>query len=611
MATRAAKDKPSHTTTRVLLVISAMGAMVFLLSIGLVYFLLTRTDRGDVREGSFLVVELQGPLSDAPSVGGLLLEPDAAPPLVTEYAAGIRRAAGDARIQGLYLKLDGPAGGLASMQEIRDAVVELREAGKPCVAYAENLDMSSYYLASACDNVVLAPGGTNMVMGMSANITYYAGTFEKLGVQPELEHVGDFKSAVEPYERTGPSEAASQAMDFLLDGIWDETVSAIAEGRGRTVEEVQQWVDEPALSPSAALERGMVDALAFPDQVAARVHAASEEGWAATLAEQPEDVDPKALDKRFTKFKEYLKGVRSGDKRRGPAVAVVHADGPIVSGDSEGGLFGDANLADKTFARWMKEVRESDDVKAVVLRVNSPGGSGLASDMMWREITRTQAAGKPVVVSMANYAASGGYFIAAPADWIVAQPSTITGSIGVFGGKLNLAGAYDKIGLTTHSYTRGAEADLFSPTAGFSEDGRQAFRRFLADFYGHFLDRVADGRDMTPDQVHEVAQGRVWTGRQAVERGLVDELGGLHTAVAKAAELAELAPDSYGIRRLPRQKGLVEVLMEDLTKSSKVSVDVNLGAPLLGDDEVRMLLTLDRVLADGVAAILPGALEVR
>ncbi|MBT3222938.1 MAG: signal peptide peptidase SppA, partial [Proteobacteria bacterium] len=269
-------------------------------------------------------------------------------------------------------------------------------------------------------------------------------------------------------------------------------------------------------------------------------------------------------------------------------------------------------LADKPFARWMKEVRDDDAVKAVVLRIDSPGGSGMASDMMWHEVKLTQAAGKKVVVSMGDLAASGGYFIAAPSDWIVAQPSTLTGSIGVFGGKLNLAGTYEKIGLTQALFKRGEQADLLSGSHPFSEEGRATMQAFLDDFYRVFVGKVMEGRGMTYDEVHAVAQGRVWTGEQALERKLVDELGGLDVALAKAAEFCEL--DEYGIVRLPRPKTFVELLMEDLAevKAQQVKiqqVELNLGLPIDADALAELLL-LQRILEDGPAAIVPGHLTI-
>lgn len=596
----------TSTTTRILLLITAFGAGIFLASIGLVVWLLTFEDSGDVQEGSFLRVRLSGPLMDAPVQGGLFLEPDDIPPTTTEIADAIRAAADDERITGMYMSFDNVAGGWGSLQELRGAIDDFTEAGKPCVAYSEMWSNGSYYLASGCDQVLLAPGGITMVNGLSATVTYYAGTFEKLGVEAHFEHVGDFKSAVEPYERTEPSEAAAEAMEYLLDGLYSQMVQDIASGRELPVEQVEQLIDHPPMSPNVALERGLVDGLAFPDAVLARAPSVADEGWLETIGEPLEDEELEDIEDAYTTLGEYLKGVRAEHKSADQKIAVVHADGAIMSGDAEGGLFGSPGLTDRAFRKWMKEARDDEEVSAVVIRVNSPGGSGLASDMMWNEVKRTQAAGKPVVVSMADYAASGGYYISAPADWIVAQPSTITGSIGVFGGKIDLGGLYEKVGMSEHTYKRGQEADLFSASKGFSDDGRAIYRQFLSDFYEVFLGRVSDGREMDRDAVHEVAQGRVWTGTQALERGLVDELGGLDVALAKAAELS--GTDDYGLVRLPRQKDFFELLMEDLEKSDKPTVQLEipgLETAVIGD-----LFMLDRILEDGAAALMPGRIVI-
>jgi len=310
----------------------------------------------------------------------------------------------------------------------------------------------------------------------------------------------------------------------------------------------------------------------------------------------------------FTLLDAYVDTLRASDEANKARIALVCAEGQIVSGSADGGFFGgDGLLADKTFRSWMQEIREDDDIRAVVLRVNSPGGSGLAADMMWREIQLTRAAGKPVVVSMGDYAASGGYYIAAPADWVVAQPGTLTGSIGVFGGKLALAGMWEKLGMTEFTYRRGMQSDLFTASAPFTEGGRIAFRSFLQDFYDRFLDVVADGRGMERDAAHAVAQGRVWTGRQAKERGLVDEIGGIDVALAKAAELGDL--DAYGVSTFPASKTLWDQIAEDLEVEA---LQPRLEIPGVDSGAMADLVRLERVLSDsGVAALLPGHWDIR
>lgn len=636
----------SRATTVVLLMITAGVAFVFVGALGLAAWLMARGSGGSVADHSFLELRLSGDIPDAPVVGGMFLDPQDAPPILTDIAAAIRRAKDDERIDGLYLTLDGPTMGWAGAAELRDAIKDFRSAGKPCVAYAETYTTGTYYLATACDKIAVAPAGVGLVTGLAASVTYYAGTFEKIGVQAQMLHVGDFKSAVEPYERTGPSEPASEAMNLLLDSLWAQFLAGVADGRGRSVEEVSAWIDVPTLAPSGMLERGMVDAVAFPDRVRALAHLARDEDWAAKVSDRPAEPTPEAadgedapaaevaaadgadapetddaVDDRFTSLKSYLHNAPAAS-RFGDKIAVVYAEGPIVSGEADGGLFGGGQMiADRTFRKWIRDIREDDTIKAVVFRIDSPGGSALASDMMWRELRRLQEGGKPLVVSMGNYAASGGYYVSAPADWIVAEPATLTGSIGVFGGKFALGGTYEKLGMTEATYPRGAMSGILSTTTPFTDDERAVYQAFLDNGYETFLSRVSAGRELERDAVHAVAQGRVWTGEQAIERGLVDELGGLDTAIRKAAELASLQPDGYGLARWPAQKSFVDLLLEDLEGGSSASagglpasaiagpgLPSLLGVPAAELDDLRML---DRVLADGgAAALLPGHLVI-
>ena len=596
--------------TRILMALTLVFVLVFVLSIGLIGYLVVRTDRGTVAEGSYLHVPLSGVLEEAPMVGGLLLDPELAPILVTEYAAAIQQAAGDDRITGLYLTFDAPMGSLAAYQEIRDAVEVFRESGKPCVSWTEGHAMSSYYLASACDRVLVAPSGAVMVAGMSMSTTYYKGTLDMLDAKAEFVNVGDFKSAVEPFMRTEPSEAASEAMEALLGSMYDHVISEIASGRNMSTDAVRAAIDLPSLTPSGAAERGLIDGVAFPDQVLLTLQDSAADDWVEALADAsyPGDLDDLEAE-QLTGVREYLKSWRADQAATDKKVLVVHASGQIVSGDGDGGLFGSSGmLADRPFAEWMREARDRSDVAAVVLRVDSPGGSGLASDMMWREIQLTREAGKPVVVSQAGLAASGGYYISAPADYIFAMPSTITGSIGVLGGKVNLDGTYAKAGMTDHTYQRGANATMFSATDSFGDQGIEIFREYLTEFYGVFVQKCADGRGKSFEEIHAVAQGRVWTGEQALAHGLVDELGGLDKAVLKAAELAGVS--EVGIDRLPRQQDFFEVLMEDLASAQAPTPQVQLPVP--GAEQALVELdTLRRVLADGgVATWLPAAPRV-
>ncbi len=605
-APRAPRRRTS-AVTYVLLALTALGMLVFIGSVGLTWYLFTLGSRAMVTDESWLHVKLEGIVPDAPVQGGLLMQPDEAPPLISEISAALRKAGTDDRIEGVLLRLDNPMLGWAGAQEIRDALFDLREEGKPCVVYSEMYTSGTYYLASACDKVVLAPSGLSMVSGLALSVTYYRDAFDHLGIEPEFVHAGEFKSGVEPYVRNGPSPAAEEAYNDLADQVYEQMVAGIAEGRDMPAEQVRTYIDGMRLNPEVALERGLVDALAFPDAVGKSLGRVGEEDWHEEVGRLHEEWDDDRLRDRFTSLREYVKEIRAANQRRGDRIAVIHADGPIQSGDAQPSLFGGAVLTDGAFRQWMREARTDDRVKAVVVRVNSPGGSGLASDMMWHEVERTKAEGKPVVVSMGDYAASGGYFISANADWIVTQPATLTGSIGVLGGKFNVEGTFDKIGVSQTRYKRGELSDLLSLTTPFSEEGREAFRDYLDGFYELFVQKVADGRGMSYEEAEAVSGGRVWTGTQAVDNGLADELGGLDQAIAKAAELAEV--DTWSLRRLPEQKGLFELLLADLSRSSAAPrVEVSFLPEIPGTQAaVEELVLLSEMLADGGAlTYLPG-----
>lgn len=581
---RPARPPPSNRNAgRLVIGISIFGLVAFLgLAVGGV--ILARDKWApSVKDKTFLEVKVTGNIADSPSEGGLFVDPNDMPPLLTEVTAAIRRAAKDERITGLYLDIESVPGGWASVQELRDAI-ESFPPEKPCYAYSEGFDNKSYYLATGCKTIYLPPGGFTMVTGLTTTIEYYSGALDKLGVRADFEHVGDYKSAIEPYQRTGPSDAASEAMNMLIGSLADQMAAGIAKGRGITPEQAQALIDDPPITPQTALDRKLVDGLKYRDEV--------------------EDL---AGEDR-TSVDDYIHSARTllpPSKK----IAVIYAEGAIVDGESGSPLFGGKQIGDKSMTEYFDDVREDDDVAAVVLRVNSPGGSGLASELIWRQIKRTQEKGKPVVVSMGDYAASGGYYIAAPADKIVAEPGTVTGSIGVFGGKMALSGTFEKVGITTYTWQRGQLATLFSQVNPFTDPERAKFREFLQAFYDQFLTRVSDGRHMPKEKVHEVAQGRVWTGTQALERGLVDELGGLDVAILRAREAAKLGEaEEVDLEVWPKRKALMDQIMDDLAPQST--------APEMMIPEFRAawedFALLTQVLkGGGVVAMMPGHLEIK
>lgn len=577
--------------TRLLLWLGALGILIAA-SVGIAAVLLLQDGPPSFSdEPQWLHTKISGSLTDAPTTGGLFDDPSDLPPLTSELSRAIREAADDPNISGLFLDIEGVGVGWAQAQELRDAISAFTAADKPCVAWSEQLSNKEYYLASACGDIRLMPAGITLVNGISVTQTYYAETLSWLGVDANFEHVGDFKSAVEPYERSGPSEPAAEATAYMLDSLYTQLLDGIAEGRGADRDRARALVDQPPMTPADALSRGLIDQLQYRDEVLEEVGGDDRKGMRAYIR-----------DKRA----QWAKGAEK--------IAVIYASGSIVSGESGDQLLGGSTIGDRTVIEQLEDVREDDSVKAVVLRVNSPGGSGSASDRIWRAVALTKAQ-KPVVVSMGDYAASGGYYISMGSDHIFAEPGTLTGSIGVFGGKMDFGGFYEEwLKMNLYTTERGEHATLLSANESFDDGDREIFRSFLQGFYTTFVTKAAEGRDMSYDELHQVAQGRVWTGEQALERDLVDELGGTNDAIAKAAELAGL--ESYGIRRIPERKSFFEELMDELNESpaeaSAASVFAELPEPVQAG--LRHASQLEQVLGPtglGAAAMLPYELSFR
>ena len=442
-----------------------------------------------------------------------------------DLLVGLRRVESDPSVSAVLLRLDGYGGGMARTEELRAEILRLRGAGKPVYAYLAagggNVD---YYLASACDAVWMHPGAVLTLTGLSTRMTFFRGSLDKLGVEAQFSRIGIYKSSPEQYTESEPTAPNLEVRNALLDDRYERWLAAIAEGRGMDAGAMGALVDDGPFPARLALEHGLVDALIYGDEV--------------------EDRAREAADRKKAVIRQPLKERAAPVHWRAPwSVAVIHVDGLINTGSSGRLPFGLLEIAgsDTTVAA-IRKARESRDIAAIVLRVDSPGGSAFASEEIWREIQRTRGE-KPVVVSMASLAASGGYYVSCAADRIVADPSTITGSIGVYSGKVSLAGLYDKIGVTSYQLKRGDHAGLYDLAEPWSPSEYRAVERIVDHLYADFIEHVADGRGMeSVDDVDAVARGRVWTGAQALDVGLVDELGGLMRAVELARELAEIPP---------------------------------------------------------------------
>lgn len=543
------EKKPMRKETKIVLWLLGLGAMITVaLVVGVI--LLMQDDNEMLSEDPrWLYVDLRLPFTASPQPLGLLDDPDSAVPLTTEMAHLIRSAGQDDKVLGIRAEMGGLNLGWAQVEELRQAFLDYRSTGKECKIWAEAYTNKEYYLASACNEVLAPEAGVFLVTGLSMTITYYADLFEELDIKPNFAHVGDFKSAVEPYERTGPSEAASEATNALLDSLYTAFIDGIAEGRQLTSQKVRDLLNNPPITPQGALEAGAIDAIQYRDQF---------------LMKDNEDFE-------FFHWRDFMSKISSDTLINEHSIGVIYADGAIMNGSSGGSLFGGQSIGDHTLRRHIQRAID-EDVDALVLRISSPGGSGSASDAIWREMQRVKELNIPIVISMGDYAASGGYYISMIGDYVFAQPNTITGSIGVFGGKMNFSGLYDKVGMDLHTYQRGSFANLFSSTSDFSDAERAKYQEFLNGFYQVFITKAADGRNLTVEQIHEVAQGRVWTGTQALEHKLIDELGGLEDAIQKAAELSGI--QEYKIITIPQPKSVVEEFIEQLqgTRETRLSI---------------------------------------
>jgi protease IV len=458
---------------------------------------------------------------------------------------GLKRASADDRVRALVVKVGGARLGLAKTQELREAVTDFRRSGKLTVAWAETFGdfvrgNLPYYLATGFDRIYLQPTGTLGLTGVAVEQVFLRGALDKLGIGFESAKRYEYKSAADPLTETGFTGPAREAVQRLAESVAEQLTAAIAEGRSKPPEQARELLQRGPFLAQQALDEGLVDGLYYRDEVYERVH--KEAGPDATLLYLQRYQRTHALT-------DLPRRLQKNPRER--FVAMIYAHGAIRHGRSGRGGPGGGGMGSDTVAGALRAAAGDDRARAVVLRVNSPGGSYTASDVIWREVVRVRAAGKPVVVSMGDVAASGGYFISAPADVIVAQPGTITGSIGVILGKPVLRDMFGRAGVSTDTVAEGANATMFSSSRPFSDAEWDRINVWLDAVYADFTEKVASGRRMTAERVHELARGRVWTGADAVANGLADESGGMSDAIAIARKRAGL-PDDAPVRVYPR-----------------------------------------------------------
>lgn len=509
-----------------------------------------------------------------------------------EYLRGLERIKSDDRISGIHLKIGGFAGNWAQAAELRRKLEEVRSSGKFIIASSgvHGFDEKEYYVASAADSVILHPSAGLELNGIAASLVFFKPMLDRLGVKPEILRVGKFKSAVEPFLLDSASEENRAMTRALVVGIFSEFTSAIEKSRKISPAALQQMIDSTAIfSAEQARSARLIDAVLYDDQLEAVLLKMSGQGAKRRI----DDID----------LADYTMQEIDGENEMGEdQVALVYAVGTIVAGEGGSGagpLSDGESIGSDTFAEAMKAARESDNVKAVVVRIDSPGGDASASEAMWREVVLTKEA-KPVIVSMGGSAASGGYFIAAPADTIVAEPATLTGSIGVFALRFNADELMrERIGINNQTITSNPHADMMSMFRSPTELERRMLGARTDSIYALFLRIVAEGRGLSLDSTRNLAEGRVWTGRQAHANGLVDLLGGIEDAVTIAARSGGLKEGGYRLRILPRQKTMMEQFDEVFSSAA---------ATLTGSIESRYYRELIERLesVSGIQALMPG-----
>ena len=464
------------------------------------------------------------------------------PLLLRQAVAAIHRAAEDPRIAGLIARVQLSAAPPGAVQELREAIGTFT-AVKPSVAWAETYPGTlSYYLASVFSEVWMQPSGTVGLIGFATNALFLRDALDKAGLQAQFVARGEYKSAANMFTQDHYTEAHREADSRLIESLHNQVWQGIAESRGLDLSALDELADRAPLLRDDALAARLIDRIGFRDEAYRRIGELTGDTGESDTDPDGDDAPPRLFLSRYAQTREHGPSLRKKD----PTVAVVTVSGPIVSGRGGPGLspFGRSSAGGDTIAAALREAGADDDVKAVVLRIDSPGGSVNASETIWREVGRIRAAGKPVVASMGAVAASGGYYIAMAADVIVANPATITGSIGVVTGKLVARELKDRLGIGSDVVRTNANADAWSVNSPFTEAQHDMVRAEADLFYDDFVRRVAEAREMTVADVDEVARGRVWTGADASERGLVDELGGLRTAVRRAKSLAGLDVDA-------------------------------------------------------------------
>jgi len=594
-------------TRKVVLIISGilLGlVLIVVLAVALIASAI-RGNRPSIQDNSVLALKISGAMPDYVPDDPFRRLFGAQPQDLKTFLAQLRKAKVDKRITAVTLDIDMSETGWAKSEEIRSAIEDFRLSNKPVYAYMETGLNKDYYIATACDKIYVPPPGELFTIGLAADVMFFRGSLDKLGIYPDIYQIGKYKSAGDTFTQKQMTDAHREYINSMLDDLNGRYLEAIAKARSKSVDEVKTLIDDAPYSAAKAKEAGLIDGVAYRDEV--------DKELKKRLGYKESDDLHVAKGSDYKEISQESLGLNKGEK-----IAIVYAAGDITSGRSTYGSSGQDTIGSDSLVKALNDARNDSSIKAIVLRIDSPGGSGLASDIIWRAI-ETAKEKKPVVVSMSDVAASGGYYIACNANKIVAEPSTITGSIGVVGGKPVLKGFYDWIGVTNEYVLRGKNAGMFRESEKFSDSERAKFEEFLKNTYDDFITKVAKGRSKEKDYVDSIGQGRVWTGQQGKEKGLVDEYGGLDKAIEVAKQLAKI-PAEKGVQRvtmpipptfLQQILGTGEGSDDEASAQAKQQASILSALPEDARHALRYAQLLDRARNGEAIYMLPFSLRIR
>lgn len=565
----------------------------------------TLTEKSSVAE-----ISLVGTYPEGPTQPGLFSELQ---PSLDDMVRRIDAAAGDKDVSALVLRIGSLYIGSGQVNELRDAIARVRKSGKPVYATFEMAESGQYLVAAAADEVLMPPSGMLLLPGVRMEMMFFKGLLDKVGVEYEVMQMGKYKGAGEPYSRTRMSPALRESLEAIADDRYENLLATLAADRELDKAQVKEILDHGLFTAEAAKEAGLVDELVYRDGIEKLVGdklGVDEVQFVKNYGKKKVDADFSGV----TGMMKFMQLVFGGEPKKAATVkkkiAVVYAVGPIMTGESASSLFGGQVLGSTTLVEALREAEKDKNVVAIVLRIDSPGGSAVASDLIWREVTRIE---KPIIASMGDVAGSGGYYIAMGADKILAEPATITGSIGVISAKPAMGGLFEKIGITTDVISRGERAGLFSLTETMSPEDRKVMQELLEETYDQFVSKAAEGRNMDRDDLEALAQGRVYTGRMAAENGLIDGVGTLADAVIAAKKAAGLKADAdVEIQTLPEPKTFFEQLFEEPSAASRASLESQLGS--LSPELLDALLRAEvyrRLSSEPVLTLMPCDVELK